>query len=269
LTSITERFLNDYNFHRRADEMASVYGDFAHAVEYYKKALAADPNNVDVRAKLGYAYSMLGDMAAAERECSLAVKQGPSHLPARLRLAYVYLQTGRVAEVTAEYEAILKNWPSSAEAHQNLAAALYQTGNLSAAVQHGREAVQIEPDRATAHLNLGVMLEELGKREESQAHYRAALRCDPLRAADCLQIAQRLATVPALTDDVIGLLKKVVHVKPKLAPAYALLGDVYFSQGNLTESLRNFRIAQESEPRADWLKAKIDEVTNLLKASKP
>jgi len=66
-------------------------GKFAEAVQYYGKALATDPNNVNVRTDLGTCYWNLGQADAAIGEFQKSLGVNPSHAQTLYNLGIVYL----------------------------------------------------------------------------------------------------------------------------------------------------------------------------------
>jgi hypothetical protein len=78
-------------------------GDFARAIESYKKYLAKDPGNPDARTDLGICYFELAKSGEGNREenyrralaeMERAFKGNPNHQPAAFNLGIVYLNMG-------------------------------------------------------------------------------------------------------------------------------------------------------------------------------
>ncbi len=65
-------------------------GDNLHAIEYYKRALQLQPDNIKVMERLGRAYSNLNDMVNAIKYLNDALKIDPQNVPALRSLALCY-----------------------------------------------------------------------------------------------------------------------------------------------------------------------------------
>lgn len=82
-------------------------GQDAEAVDYYRKALALDPAQVETWANLGTAMAQLGDKAEAEKCWDRAVYLEPRHASGMLAQSYILLRRGAYVEGWARFE---KRW---------------------------------------------------------------------------------------------------------------------------------------------------------------
>ena len=152
-----------------------------------RRALAADPNDPDVLAKLGrilrylgrneealavfqeYAQKVPGDFQGlaqigsclsdlqrfdeAERYLRRAL-EGNDDALTHYNLGVVLAATGRVEEAIAEYRRALARDPALDTARNNLAAALARTGRLAEAERELTRILDLDPDNALARANL-------------------------------------------------------------------------------------------------------------------
>jgi len=91
---------------------AQQHGDFKTAIEDYRKALAIEPDRVDVRANLGTALAAIGQFDAAIQEDATALATAPSNVALRKNLALAYYKKGDMAHAHAEFETVYKARPS-------------------------------------------------------------------------------------------------------------------------------------------------------------
>jgi tetratricopeptide (TPR) repeat protein len=103
----------------------SEQGQYAEAIKYYERAIAADPGST-VPYYLA-ADAMLNlpefDVARAEKYLRRSIELDPSFTSAHTALARLHVRAERWAEAAAEFELVVKLSPDSAEARYQLARA--------------------------------------------------------------------------------------------------------------------------------------------------
>lgn len=175
---------------------------FEHALDAYKKALAANVNDSDARRRLAYLLADLGRLSEAAAALRKALETDPADVDLRLRLGSVELRRGRFDEAEAAYTHVLERSPDPiAEAHlgrgiarssQALAERLASGERVEAAEADLTTACELASDAADGPYNLGWHWEEVRKDPtRAEAWYREALRRNP----EHVQATLRLATV--------------------------------------------------------------------------
>jgi tetratricopeptide (TPR) repeat protein len=127
----------------KGNELAGA-GEYDKAIEEYKAALQAEPNNVSVLTNLGVAY----------------------------------YNTGQLDQAVTQYQTALENAPNDADIHSNLAAAYVQQGKLDEAQAEYERAVELQPDLAPAHFGLGVVYSNQGANDEAIQAFEKFLEFD-------------------------------------------------------------------------------------------
>lgn len=90
------------------------------AIDAYRKAIAADANNIDAHNALGVALAQSGRYADAETALRHAVALAPARSYVRNNLGYVLLLGGKPAEAVLELKAVVEQDGDSAIAKENL-----------------------------------------------------------------------------------------------------------------------------------------------------
>ncbi|MCL5291385.1 MAG: tetratricopeptide repeat protein [Actinobacteria bacterium] len=104
---------------RKAIEQGNRYSDnkqYKQANEAYERALAIDPNNVDVRIDNAIAYYYQNNVQRAIDEALKGVKVRPNHPKAHYNLGIFYTSAGRPEDARREFETYLKLEPSGSSA---------------------------------------------------------------------------------------------------------------------------------------------------------
>jgi Tfp pilus assembly protein PilF len=105
--------VDTYARQRLADlhaETAHAYAELGlhpEAIEEYRKALALNPDRVDLRTRLGVALRSDGDLAGARAELESAAASAPEYSPARVALGLTYFRLGRRDDAEAAWKKAL------------------------------------------------------------------------------------------------------------------------------------------------------------------
>lgn len=120
------------------------------SIEYFKKGLELNPNNLESHWNLLAAYIVAGkqDLADAEQEFMQSRGYDFEHISLLNRLYNVYLMINNKTKMVEILEKIVLVEPL-ADNYARLAAAYAQVGNYAKAIQAVNKAVELEPSLAT------------------------------------------------------------------------------------------------------------------------
>jgi tetratricopeptide (TPR) repeat protein len=145
-------------------------GDLKAAVEYYRQAIAMQPDLVTAHYNLGLALESMGKREEAIVCYQKALALQPDYREAETQVASAHHALGKLApDQQAHYAAICTELGTQ---HK-------ENDDLEAAIQFYRQAIALQPDLATAHYKLGMALQERGEEEEAVACYQTALELQP------------------------------------------------------------------------------------------
>jgi TolB-like protein/DNA-binding winged helix-turn-helix (wHTH) protein/Tfp pilus assembly protein PilF len=192
------------------------------AIEYFQRAIAADPAYAEAYSGLADAYALAGGWEYGV-------------LPAREA-------TPRARE--AATKAVVLD-PTLAEAHTSLAFALDQyPWDWAGAEREFRRALDLNPGYATAHHWYGYHLMMMGRSDEGIAELKRAQSLDPLSliinagVADVLYIGHRF-------DEAQRELQKTLEMDPNFAIAHHQRGQVLVQQQSPEAAIVEFQRAIE------------------------
>lgn len=150
-------------------------GDWAQAIDWYRRALAARPDHADAHNDLGIALCALKDFAGARAAFTQALALRGEFVPAQVNLGQLLQSEFRdYRQAAVHYRAALAADPGQGQARNNLALALYERGLVEEAIACLREALQRAPDDALAHQFMLFMSNALPQRvlEQWYAEHR-------------------------------------------------------------------------------------------------
>ncbi|HSK19020.1 MAG TPA: tetratricopeptide repeat protein [Longimicrobiales bacterium] len=189
---------------------------YARAIEYYERAIAADPDYAEAYAGLATVYSMQGifDIITPEEAT----------------------ERTRVNALKA-----LELDPDIAEAHTVLGG-YYQAHvwDSEAAEREHLRALELDPNYSTAHFWYGNFLTSMHRFEEAIAHKTMAVELDPLSA----QLSWALGItflVAGRTDEALVHFRNAVELDSLYTPAHAGIGAVFEARGQLEEAARVYQ----------------------------
>ena len=146
-------------------------GDWAQAVDWYRRALAARPDHADAHNDLGIALCALKDFAGARAAFTQALALRGEFVPAEVNLGQLLQSEFRdYRQAAVHYRAALAVDPGQGQARNNLALTLYERGLVEEAIACLHEALQRAPDDALAHEFMLFMSNALPQRDLEQWH---------------------------------------------------------------------------------------------------
>ncbi len=161
-----------------ADALLSV-GVPLEAAGVLERALAENPENVELRTRLGAAWLQAGDVARAEPMLRGALER-ESELPAaRATLGRLLAIEGRSTDAEQEYRAALHVIPSFTDAAIGLADLLAEQGRLDEAINVLATFLEADPYSFFGLVRLGDVLWRAGREIEAGFAYRRILHFDP------------------------------------------------------------------------------------------
>ncbi len=92
------------------------YGRCDEALFEYNKAIALDPDNLEIRIKIAKTYTKKGFSSKAFDELRRLKNENPGYMPARIALGLLYYGNGNIIEAQAEWQNVLSREPQHPEA---------------------------------------------------------------------------------------------------------------------------------------------------------
>ncbi len=187
------------------------------AIEYYKKAQALDPKEMNLLKKLGKAYSSTNDNANAVAALDAVVEQDRQDFDSLFQLAQLHM----------EERAYFK--------------ALY----------HFKEAEKLQPHHPYLHSNMAYVLFKMDDVDGAFEEYKLALEygTDPVWLST---VAQTLGTIAYQVHDdlqeALDFLQQSLHYNPDNQETLGMLADLYFDTGHMEMALAAYKSLLQIQP---------------------
>lgn len=188
-------------------------GNEERAIEHFRAALAAEPENALAHYDLGVSLSKLNRFPQAEQELDVAIGLEPwssrpyvarglaqAHMgkmkeaieslsqaitidagdfDAWMNRGAIYGTVGDMAHARADLEKAAAIEPGNGAVHQALGTLAFHTGDTARALEEYRLAVKASPNSSTMHSDLGLLYLRLQRGADAAAEFKAALALDP------------------------------------------------------------------------------------------
>jgi tetratricopeptide (TPR) repeat protein len=187
------------------------------SVEYYQRALQAEPGNVVVAKKLGNAYFEGHDLVNAATQFEKVVEQQGGDFDSLYHLGRIYSERKELMRALYYFKEALNLSPHNPYIHSHMAYLMFKLQDFDGAIQEYRSAITHGEDdvwTSTVSQTLGVLYYQVkGDLEAAIAMFQLAFQLDPSNLE-----------------------------------SMAMLADLYFEQGNLEGALECYRYILTREP---------------------
>ncbi len=159
-------------------------GDIEQARAIWLKILETEPNYVHALRGVGDVCTLNGELKEAVQYFRRAVLAEPLDLTRQVTLGVALLQAAEVEQATEVLRAVVTRDPQQVGAHAELGKALSQAGDYQTARTHFEAALKEEArlaDPSKAHFGLATALQRLGETELAKHHQQEYVR---LRKSD-------------------------------------------------------------------------------------
>jgi protein O-mannosyl-transferase len=217
----------------------------------FTAAVARNPRDADLRANLGVSFWASHNRDDAMWQWKYALSQNPDGLWALNNLAMAYNEQGKYEEAIPFLRHALDLRPHFSDAHLNYAAALAGLGDPAAAESQYQFAVTDSPLDWYIHNRFGEFLFNAGRVDEAQAQYQMSVNI--VANSEALNKLGDIAIQRGNTNRAELYFREETGLDPYDAHAHYELVIIYGNSGRTAEALREYQLAQRTDPGADQL----------------
>jgi len=215
------------------------------AIEYYNKAIDANPYCQQAFFNRGLVFANRGDLVSAQKSYQMAIDLTPNYLKAHLMLGETLKKQNKPLEAITQYRKVLAVDPNHFDANFYLARTLADNHNFTASIEHFKRALNTRPDDMQCKLNFGNTLNMANQTEKALAMYKSMKGCNH-DTAILYNIAYTLKKLGRL-DEAFVYYKKVLAINPDHTEAHFGLGLAYLIAGNFREGWKEYEWRQQQE----------------------
>ncbi|KAG1455469.1 hypothetical protein G6F56_007058 [Rhizopus delemar] len=222
---------------------AFLKGDTVAALEYFNKAVEADPKLVQSYIKRSSIYMEQGDIASTYKQFDDAIAINPSD-------ADIYYHRGQVNYISGQFDAAAKDYTESIKlddsfvyAHIQLGVVQYKLGSVSSSMTTFNNTLKKFADSTDVHNYYGELLVDQQKLTEAIDMFGKAITLDPKNPLPYINKAMLMYQVMGNVDEATQLCKNALEVDPACDAAVASLAQILLEQGKPEEALQYYEIA--------------------------
>ena len=178
-----------------------------------------------------------------------AIALNKQDIGVRQILAGIYLRQGRLDDAISQYKDILEIKPDDTTALAELAKCYIKKDEFDRAIEVSKKMVKISPQEAEVYISLGLALAGKGLWDKAIENYREAVRLEPENYPLRFKLGEAY-TKKKMTSLAIEQYKYVAeHSKEKEKDAALIaLGDVYLNSKNMIRPLSIIRKLSKINP---------------------
>jgi len=281
-------------------------GKLREAAIQYANAVQVDPRFAEAHYQLGETYLKLKDYQRAYQELSRTVDLTPDNYPAHVELANLLIAVRDLKQAQPHLDLLREKQPDAPDTHLAWANFYAAQGSLGPALQEMQKAIAADPNRTDSYLSLALLqlraklpdqaelnfkkAAELGPKvmnaqlalggfyqsrnrmPEAEQQFKHAIGVDPKDPAPRAAYV-RLLMAEGKKQDVEAFLRQTKSDLPDNSEGYRMLGDFYFSNGELDKATSEYSILYGEHPKDVQvkknyvqlliLKNRLDEATKL------
>lgn len=220
-------------------------GQYEEAITNTQNALLKNPNNPNAHAVQGWALGFLDRYTEAEAELIKALDLDPNNALAHAYYAEVLINQrdyNLFDKAIEESKRAQELAPNLLETHRARGIVLLNTQNLELAVQEFNSALAINKNIADLHLNLGVAYKLLNKFDLAQEALLASYALNPTDTVALTELSRAYFSDGRYTQ-AVQYAEEAVKVEPTNPRLHGNLGIMYYKNEQLDKAIPELRLA--------------------------
>ncbi len=213
------------------------------AVDDFRKAIEAEPQDYSLHFNLALAYSLSGNDTDAIPQYKKVLELKPDLYQADLNLGITLLRSKQAADALPYLAAAVAQKPQEYRPNYYLAAALLASGDFAKAEQAYTTALNLDPKSPDAELGLAHALSKQNKLTDAAPHFKKAAELNPKYNDGLLELAA-LYEAQKQPAEAIALYQQF----PDNPGAQERLGELLLSSGQPADAVTHFQAAIEKSP---------------------
>lgn len=210
-------------------------GNYPDAVSAFEKAIAMNPDRVEIYEYLGVCYNNVGKYDQALDAFAHVATMDPSHYPTRLKLAVAFRNLGLWERARATCQEVVQSYPNYADAHYFLGLIFLGMNDPQPAVHAFEKALSINSGFWNARIKLGISQAFLGQTDKAVAEISSVVKQFP----DYIDLQYLLGVIYSSRKDIdtaVHCFQKILSQKPEYPEARIKLSILLWEKGQYAQA---------------------------------
>ncbi len=261
----------DFPVYTAIGDLYSALDNNQNAVKYYKKAVAQNSGNIELRLKLAKSLHNSGEAESAVKEYNIALNTAKDEdkiqvlnalqdiwikkLQENPQDAVAHMNLGVVLQKKEDFDGALKEYqiaqsinPNDITLRLNIGT-LYQSNNdFTTAIKAYDSIIEVKPDYLLAHYYRGTALKEIGQLDSAVKEFQLVLSKDPTNTDAKIALFDTIKLLPN-PQDVTSIFKTFAVNNPADSVAQYKYAYQLHSTGNIDEAITYYKKAITINPK--------------------
>jgi spermidine synthase len=157
-------------------------GKYNEAIAFFRRAVQIDPENADLRDRLGSSYMYFQRTEEARKQFEIAIAFDPKDHRALYGLGFINLYMKNFGAAEENLRRCIEAKPDYSQAYSAMGVLMEEYRKQFQAESYYRKAIELDSMNAFAYANLGVLLvqqDDEKKRKEGRTYIEKAISLDP------------------------------------------------------------------------------------------
>ena len=225
---------------------------YQEAFDEMRQTVELDPNNLDVRVKLGNYYLVGAQqspaaVSEAERLAKQVLEKDPNHIEGHILMGSVLFAQEKKPEALAELNRAVELNPQRVESYLSLARFYVQTNDIAGAEAIYQRAISVSSGSAMAHYEYGKFLVGAQRLDQAEAEFQKAVQAEP-QNREAQFILASFYLVNKQFDKAEAAYQSLAELDKDKPEGRSVLGDFYSSVGRLDEAIAIYKEVLTNSP---------------------
>ena len=221
------------------------YGDIDGAIEEFKKALAVDPENVNVHNSLGVCYGVQGESDLAIDAFETAIRFDPTDVMATFNLGLAHIKQGdqeKALEMFLQAHELDRENP---EVAYQIGVYHQERGDTDLAIEYLEEAAGNSPKGAHVFRALGECYLEKEMHREAAKAYEKVIKFNPTDAKSLSTLGYLYGLIGENIEIAIVLCRESTKIDPDNSLYRYRLGKLYQQNQDYENAIKELKMAAD------------------------
>jgi len=217
------------------------------AAQEFTRTVELQPENYQVRIELVNLLILGHDFQPAREQTDLLLQKRPDDPLVHLAVSNLLAAQSNLSGALEEMQKALALDPNRWELYLQLAMLQLRTNQTDAPESSLKKVTELNPKAPQAHVMLGNYYQSRGRVSDAEQQFRKAMEIDSQNPEPRAALA-RLYLAEGKRTEAEDLLKQAKRDFPDNSAAYRLLGDFYFTTGDVDKALAEYGALYQEHP---------------------